>query len=278
MRSLTISLCAFLAAHVGQIFGLSTLRNSFFDLSGVFFLGYSSLHKGFKCLEPSSGRVYISRDVVFDEIVFPFNELHPNAGARLRQEILLLPNDLLNPGDALPNTNVTNDPSSSQTVLQATEKNSAQTGDDFMRNTCEGGVYLAPAPGVRSKEDTAADHVLAAGTRSHADSAPASAAAPREPSEASGSAAPPLGSSTASPRVPHEDTGSASAPLRSATSPPSPPRGALTLRRIRRMQQEEDQDPLHQADPLRRRHLLLLLFLFLRYQKFHGLELGCKVV
>jgi hypothetical protein len=122
MRSLTISLCAFLAAHVGQILGLSTLGNSLFDLSGVFFLGYSSLHKGFKCLEPSSGRVYISRDVVFDEIVFPFNELHPNAGARLRQEILLLPNDLLNPGDALPNTNVTNDPSSSQTVLQATEK------------------------------------------------------------------------------------------------------------------------------------------------------------
>jgi hypothetical protein len=36
-----------------------------------FFLGYSNLHKGFKCLEPSTGRVYISRDVVFDEHVFP---------------------------------------------------------------------------------------------------------------------------------------------------------------------------------------------------------------
>jgi histone deacetylase 1/2 len=55
------------------------------------FLGYSSLHKGFKCLEPSTGRVYISRDVIFDENVFPFSELHPNAGAHLRQEILLLP-------------------------------------------------------------------------------------------------------------------------------------------------------------------------------------------
>lgn len=26
------------------------------------FLGYSSHHKGFKCLDPSEGRVYISRD------------------------------------------------------------------------------------------------------------------------------------------------------------------------------------------------------------------------
>lgn len=35
------------------------------------FLGYSTLHKGYKCLHVSSGRVYISRDVVFDEAVFP---------------------------------------------------------------------------------------------------------------------------------------------------------------------------------------------------------------
>uniref|UniRef100_A0ACD5TNX4 Uncharacterized protein n=1 Tax=Avena sativa TaxID=4498 RepID=A0ACD5TNX4_AVESA len=35
------------------------------------FLGYSSMHKGYKCLDRSSGRIYIS-DVVFDEHVFPF--------------------------------------------------------------------------------------------------------------------------------------------------------------------------------------------------------------
>ena len=34
------------------------------------FLGYNNLHKGFKCLEPNEGRVYISRDVIFDENVF----------------------------------------------------------------------------------------------------------------------------------------------------------------------------------------------------------------
>jgi histone deacetylase 1/2 len=55
------------------------------------FLGYSNLHKGFKCLDISSVRIYISRDVTFDENVFPFSRLHSNAGARLRSEILLLP-------------------------------------------------------------------------------------------------------------------------------------------------------------------------------------------
>lgn len=35
------------------------------------FLGYSSLHKGYHCLHPSS-KVYISNHVVFDESSFPF--------------------------------------------------------------------------------------------------------------------------------------------------------------------------------------------------------------
>jgi histone deacetylase 1/2 len=47
------------------------------------FIGYSNAHKGFKCLDPSEGIIYISRDVVFDETVFPFATLHANAGARL---------------------------------------------------------------------------------------------------------------------------------------------------------------------------------------------------
>lgn len=54
------------------------------------FLGYSSLHKAFKCLEPSFGRVHISWDFVFDEHMFPFATLHPHAGSRLCQEILIL--------------------------------------------------------------------------------------------------------------------------------------------------------------------------------------------
>jgi hypothetical protein len=60
------------------------------------FLGYSSHHKGYKCLNPSSGCVYISRDGVFDETVFSFAELHPNAGNLLQPEILFLPPTLRN--------------------------------------------------------------------------------------------------------------------------------------------------------------------------------------
>jgi hypothetical protein len=39
--------------------------------------------------------VYITHDVTFDEQVFPFEKLHENVGAKLRQEILLLPSNLL---------------------------------------------------------------------------------------------------------------------------------------------------------------------------------------
>jgi len=68
------------------------------------FIGYRNSLKGFKCLDPSEGRIYISRDVVFDETVFPFSQLHANAGAQLRTELQVLPQILLNPsmsfGDA----------------------------------------------------------------------------------------------------------------------------------------------------------------------------------
>jgi len=102
------------------------------------FLGYSDSHKGFKCLDPSEGRIYISRDIVFDEQVFPFHFLHPNAGMQFRAEIALLPPSLLPPsstfGDAIlldqnsPDTVSTNPSSTSPASLVPTGTN-LEAGD-----------------------------------------------------------------------------------------------------------------------------------------------------
>lgn len=38
------------------------------------FVGYSSLHKGYMCLYPPTGKVYITRHALFDEEIFPFKD------------------------------------------------------------------------------------------------------------------------------------------------------------------------------------------------------------
>jgi histone deacetylase 1/2 len=53
------------------------------------FLGYSSLHKGYKCLHIPTNKLYISRDVVFDENLFPFSEL-PSSSTPPNSSTLLL--------------------------------------------------------------------------------------------------------------------------------------------------------------------------------------------
>jgi hypothetical protein len=75
-----------LVVHAGLTFGPIMSRNLNFVQKGV-----SSL-----AIAPTTRCVYISRDVVFDENVFPFDELHENAGAQLPVDILLLPPSLRN--------------------------------------------------------------------------------------------------------------------------------------------------------------------------------------
>jgi hypothetical protein len=101
------------------------------------FVGYSSSHKGYKCLDISSGRLYISRDVVFDETVFPFASLHDNVGAYLRAEINLLPLNLQpitlhnHEGHELQNdldANLAN-PTSAESVVQESDFNYEDNSD-----------------------------------------------------------------------------------------------------------------------------------------------------
>jgi hypothetical protein len=70
------------------------------------FLGYSNMHKRFKCLNISTSRIYISRDVVFNESTFPFTELNPTAYAHYSSKVLLLPSSSSSGNDtqlSLPN-------------------------------------------------------------------------------------------------------------------------------------------------------------------------------
>lgn len=38
------------------------------------FLGYSSIHKGFRCYDPTTSLIYITRHAQFDELLFPFSQ------------------------------------------------------------------------------------------------------------------------------------------------------------------------------------------------------------
>jgi histone deacetylase 1/2 len=140
------------------------------------YLGYSPMHKGVKCLEVSTGRIYISRDVVFDENIFPFASLHPNAGALLRKEILLLPNHLdltngdMNNVDYIPNHC---NPMPAASPLQITAENLEQNGAKMSQNEQETGAHFMPEDDTASTSpDPESDRLT--GTRSGEES-PASA-------------------------------------------------------------------------------------------------------
>jgi hypothetical protein len=89
------------------------------------------MYKSFKYLDVATDHIYISRDVVFDETMFPFTTLHPNAAARLRSEILLLPDTLKNPSS----TSGVNDVTDHSVIfpnLTTSEPMDADTGADLV--------------------------------------------------------------------------------------------------------------------------------------------------
>jgi hypothetical protein len=58
------------------------------------FLGYSSEHKGYRCLELQSNRIIISRHVVFDESFFPFSDMSTTPMAPSALDFLIDEDDL----------------------------------------------------------------------------------------------------------------------------------------------------------------------------------------
>jgi histone deacetylase 1/2 len=60
------------------------------------FLGYSNSHRGFKCLDTSTGKVFVSRHVVFDEGSFPFANSNTSPPPPPSNLYTTLPTSLLN--------------------------------------------------------------------------------------------------------------------------------------------------------------------------------------
>jgi hypothetical protein len=168
------------------------------------FLGYSTSHKGFKCLDIAIGRIYISGDVVFDENIFPFADLHPNAGMRFSSELLLLPDHLRNlPGGSIvpdpvinSHTNATN-PSlvSAENSIQ-NNAGSSPTGPCFIQYPCMHEQHShASAAGTIPGTTSSGTHASAAGSPSAparaTNATPLSPVRPREAREGQPAYAPP---------------------------------------------------------------------------------------
>jgi len=57
------------------------------------FIGYSIGHRGYKCLDVSTGKIYVSRHVVFDESLFPY-EPPQTVVPSIHETPIILPSNL----------------------------------------------------------------------------------------------------------------------------------------------------------------------------------------
>lgn len=187
------------------------------------FLGYSTLHKGYKCLHISSGRVYISRDVVFNEDIFPyFDIMPPTTPASLHDQLLLSPTSF--PYSSYPSVNAANDRGN-------------QSRDDFSSNPVTRDPFV---PSMQVTTDPGGvpprAHVDRASCMRHEDedAEPSQAEPAPEPASSPGPPSPAGPPGPSSPVAAHDQAppspGAASPPHDETPPPAAPPRYVTRLR------------------------------------------------
>ncbi|WVZ48888.1 hypothetical protein U9M48_000283 [Paspalum notatum var. saurae] len=130
------------------------------------FLGYSASHKGYKCFDHTTGRVYISRDVVFDESVFPFAEqsTQPSHNPKNSHHPVILP--MLNKNVQYTESALT--PNTSQHPSPEPAMNNDNNGDDQSTpdaNLDPPSASLSPAGSHSDEAVSAETGTEAAGTQ-----------------------------------------------------------------------------------------------------------------
>ncbi|PKU73211.1 Retrovirus-related Pol polyprotein from transposon TNT 1-94 [Dendrobium catenatum] len=74
------------------------------------FIGYASAQKGYRCLNPKTGKVYVSRHVIFNEAIFPYHQpdssLKTNSPNNFVPPLLLVPTKTNQPHTSCPPTNI----------------------------------------------------------------------------------------------------------------------------------------------------------------------------
>jgi histone deacetylase 1/2 len=86
-----------------------------FRSKSCIFIGYSIGHQGYKCLDVATGKIFISRHVVFDESIYPYTVPTSASLTPKSNPVVLPPNLQLSSSSALISTGtITQPPAPSQ--------------------------------------------------------------------------------------------------------------------------------------------------------------------
>ncbi|KAL3838972.1 hypothetical protein ACJIZ3_023563 [Penstemon smallii] len=116
------------------------------------FLGYSSSHLGYLCFHIPTGRMYISRDVLFDESTFPYSKVQPNTKtypaiipAQLPFHIPTIPEPNIKPGPSI-NNNPLQPPNLAHTLSPTIVPNGPAQSSTIHANNPAQSSHHSPSP------------------------------------------------------------------------------------------------------------------------------------